>query len=201
MEETTLIQNEFENKRKLPIEVKNRINTNIFKNLLAAIIVMAYLLTISITYYKSNSFEELVKYYACGAAIVSVVFIEIAYNKKSLFFLLIGIELLLCGVLSIFIPYIYLHTSSTLRTFVIILPAILVVYYFIKSMIIYKKGELDYTYSLIDIKDILNDDKNSYLDEKSVKTYKNKLKEEAHIKEIIKKEQEIRKMRKMQKYN
>ena len=191
MENSELIE-EIENRRKLPTEVKEKINTKIFKNLIAAVIVMAYLLLISATYYKSNNFEELVKYYSCGISILSVVFFEIAYSKKNIFYCLIGIELLSCGILSIYIPYIYLHTNTKFRAFVIILPAVLVVYYFIKAIIIFKKEQIEYEDSLSDIKDILKNDKKSYLDEDSVKSYKNKLKEEEKCKKAIEKEQEIR---------
>ena len=90
-----LMQQEIENKKKLPKEVKDKINTNIFKNLIAAVIVMCYLLLINFTYYKSgNSIENFMKCYSCIAAIISVVLFEIAYNKNSRFFCLVGIELL-----------------------------------------------------------------------------------------------------------
>ena len=191
MENSELIE-EIESSRKIPKEVKEKINTKIFKNLIAAVVVMAYLLLINFTYHKSSNFEELVKYYSCVISIVSVVFFEIAYNKKNVFYCIIGIELLSCGILSIYIPYIYLHTNTKFRTVVMMLPAILVVYYFIKALIISKKEKIEYKESLSDIKDILKDDKTSYLDENSEKTYKNKLKEEEKYKQAIKKEQEIR---------
>lgn len=198
MNDTELIELEFENKNKLPQEVKNKINTNILKNLIVAVIIMVYLLIINITYSKAGeAFEEYVKYYAFVVVISAVVLFELAYSKKSLFFGIIGIELLSFGVISLFIPYIYLHTNSTIRNVIILLPAILIIYYLIKSAIIFKKGKIDYSNSLSDIKDILKDDKKSYLDENSGKVFKEKLKEEAKIKEIIKKEQEIRKKKKI----
>ncbi len=197
MDDIELIGSEFEKRRKLPREVKSRINFNILKNLSAAMIIMLYLLIINITYYKvGNDFANYVKYYACAVAFISVIFFEMAYRKKSLFIAIIGIELLCCGIISVYIPYIYLHTSSKLRTIIISLPAILVVYYFIKSIIIFNKGKKDYTNSLCDVKEILKDEKDSYIDEKSEKTYKTKLAEEKKIKEEIKKEQEIRRKQK-----
>lgn len=195
-----LMQLEIENKKKLPKEVKDKIGINIFKNLIAAIIVMVYLLLINFTYNKAtDKFEEFMKYYSLGAAIISVILFEIAYNKGSRFFCLVGIELLCCGIVSIFIPYIYLHTSSELRTAIILLPAILVFYYLIKTIIIFKSGQIKYNNSLIDIKDILSDNEKSYLDEDSEKVYKKKLKEEEKLKEEIKKEQEIRRLRRIKK--
>ena len=198
MNNTELIELDFENKKKLPQEVKNKINTDILKNLIVAVIIMIYLLIINITYSKAGeNFEEYVKYYACAVVVASVVLFELAYNKNSLFFGIIGTELLGFGIISLFIPYVYLHTTSMIRNIIVLLPAILIVYYIIKSVVILKKGKVDYENSLSDIKDILKDDKKSYLDESSGKVFKEKLKEEAKIKAIIKKEQEIRKKKKL----
>ena len=80
-----------------------------------------------------------------------------------------------------------------------LLPAILVVYYLIKMIIIFKSGQIDYNNSLTDVRDILNKSEKGYLEEKSEKTFKKKLSEELKIKEEIKKEQEIRKKRKKEK--
>ena len=51
MEKAKLMLLEIEKKRKLPKHVKETISTDIFQNLVAAIIVMAYLVTINIIYY------------------------------------------------------------------------------------------------------------------------------------------------------
>ena len=195
MENTDLIKLDFENKKKLPKEVKNNIKLNIFKNLIAAIIVMLYLFLINFTYYKHyNNFEEYMKYYAIIVVIMSVVLLEIAYNKKSYNSLFIGIEFLACGILSLYIPYIYLHTSSQIRMIIIILPAILVCYYIIKSLFIFKIGKNKYENSLSDIKEIVKKSNDSYINEESEKTYRKKLEEEKIIKEEIKKEQILRKI-------
>ena len=51
MEKAKLMQLEIEEKRKLPQTVKDNISTEIFQNILAAIIIVAYLCTINIIYY------------------------------------------------------------------------------------------------------------------------------------------------------
>ena len=60
MEKAKLMQLEIEEKRRLPQTVKDNISIDIFQNILAAIIIVAYLCAINIIYYKfeSSMFEE-----------------------------------------------------------------------------------------------------------------------------------------------
>lgn len=201
MEKAKLMQLEIEQQRKLPKEVKDNINTVIFQNLLAATIIMAYFCLINITYYnfEHSIFEEYMKYFALGIILVTVFDIEIAYRKNSIRLWIIGIEFLAIGVVSLYIPYIYLHTSSIIRIIIMILPAILVIYYFFKSLIIYKQKQFHYQNNLSDVKEIMKYDENkSYLDEKSTKTYRAKTEEEEVIKTVILKEQAIRRKKRQE---
>jgi len=195
LEKAKLMQLEIERQRKLPREVKNDINTIIFQNLLAATIIMAYFCLINVTYYRVDTihFEEYMKYFALGIIFITVIDIEIAYRKNSIKLWIIGIEFLISGVVSLYIPYIYLHTNNIIRIIVMVLPAILVIYYFFKSIIIYKQKKFHYQNNLSDVKEIMKDDeKKSYLDEESKKTYRAKTEEEETIKQVILKEQVIR---------
>ena len=132
-----------------------------------------------------------------------VIFFEFAYRKNSLNLGIIGIELLLCGVISLYIPYIFLHTTSALRVSIMILPATLVGYYAIKSIIIFKQNQFQYRSNLSDVKEIVKEtEKNSYLDEESTKTYRAKLKEEEAIrKKIIMQQNSKSKQRNIQEKN
>ena len=194
MEKAKLMQLEIEKKRKLPKEVKNNINTIIFQNLLAATIIMAYFCLINVTYYnfENNIFEEYMKYFALGIILITVIDIEIAYRKNSIKLWIIGGEFLISGIVSLYIPYIYLHTNNIIRIIIMILPAILVVYYFLKSYIIYRQKRFHYQNNLSDVKEIMKYDENkSYLEEESTKLYKVKTEEEETIKKVILKEQAI----------
>lgn len=195
MEKAKLMQLEIEKKRKLPREVKNNINTIIFQNLLAATVIMAYFCAINISYYKveNNIFEEYMKYFALGIILITVIVIEFAYRKNSIKLWIIGIEFLASGVLSLYIPYIYLHTNNIARITVMVVPVGLVIYYLFKSFVIYKQKQFHYQNNLSDVKEIMKDDeKKSYLEEESTKSYKAKTEEEETIKKVILKEQIIR---------
>ena len=190
MEKAKLMQLEIEKKRKLPQDVKEHIKTKIFHTLLAAVIILAYLVAINLMYYKFEHaiFEQYMKYFALGIILVTVIEIEIAYRKDSKMLALIGVELFLCAVLSLYIPYIYLHTTAYLRNTVMILPAVLLIYYAFKSFIIYKQNQFKHRNNLSDVKEILKDtERTSYLDEKSKKTYRAKMAEEEEIRKAISK--------------
>ena len=199
MEKAKLMQLEIEEKRKLPQDVKENIKTNIFHNLIAAVIILAYLAAINVIYYtfKQNDFEYYMKYFALGIIVVTVIDLELAYRKDSKKLWLIGVELLACGILSLYIPYIYLHTTAYLRNCVMLLPAVLLIYYAFKSMIIFKQNQFKHRNNLSDVKELLNDDeRKSYLDEKSTKTYKAKMEEEEEIRKVIIKRQKMRAIQK-----
>ncbi len=201
MEKAKLMQLEIEQKRKLPQNVKENIKTNIFHTLIAAVIIVAYLVAINLMYYKfeHNIFEQYMKYFALGIIIITVIDIEIAYRKDSKKLALIGVELLTCGVLSLYIPYIYLHTNAYLRNMIMILPAALLIYYAFKSYVIFKQNQFKHRNNLSDIKDLVKDDeRKGYLEEDSKKTYRAKLEEEEEIRKAIIKKQKIKTVQKEQ---
>ena len=202
MEKAKLMQLEIEQKRKLPKNLKDKISTKIFQNLLVAVIIMAYFCIINVSYYKldGNKFEEYLKYFALGISIITVITFEVAYRKNSLGIMIISIELLLCGILSLYIPYIFLHTNTTFRISIMVLPVALVIYYAIKSFILFKKNQLNYRNNLSDVKEIVKEtEKSSYIEEESSKTYREKKAEEKIIREKISNDQKNRKKIKNQK--
>ncbi len=201
MEKAKLMQLEIEEKRKLPQDVKENIKTNIFHNLIAAAIILAYLAAINILYYsfEQKIFEHYMKYFALGIIIVTVIDIELAYRKDSKKLWLIGVELLACGILSLYIPYIYIHTTAYLRNCVMLLPAVLLIYYAFKSMVIFKQNQFKHRNNLSDVKELLNnDERKSYLDEQSTKSYRAKMEEEEEIRKVIIKRQKMRTIQKEQ---
>lgn len=199
MEKAKLMQLEIEKKRKLPRNLKRSINLEIFLNLIAAIIVLAYLASINVIFYRveKNVFEEYMKYFALGIIIVTIVVLDVAYRKDSFKIGIIATELLVCGILSLYIPYIYVHTTSEFRNMIMILPVFLVIYYVIKAIAIFKHREINYINNLSDVREIMqNSEKKEYLDEESSKSFRKKLKEEEKIKEEIKNEQKLRRLKK-----
>lgn len=199
MEKSKLMQLEIEEKRKLPKKIKDNISTNIFEDLIVAIIIMLYFCIINFSYYnvESHIFEENMKYFALIIIILTVIAFEISYRKNSIKVLIIGLELFSCAILSLYIPYIFLNATSAVRISIMILPAFLIIYYAIKSFIIFKSKQLQYRNNLSDIKEIVKDTENvDYLEEESTKSYRHKVEQEKILKEKIRKEQKIKKIKK-----
>ena len=74
-----------------------------------------------------------------------------------------------------------------------ILPVALLIYYGFKSFIIFKQNQFKHRNNLSDVKVLLKDDeRKSYLEEESTKTYKAKLEEEDEIRRAIIKKQKLR---------
>ena len=197
-----MVQLEIENKYRLPREVKKQITNKVFYTLVVAIILVLYFLAINITYYnfESNIFEHYLKYFALGISIVTVITFEVGYRKNSKEIAIIGVELFICGILSLYIPYIFLHTTQKLRIIFMVVPVGIVIYYFIKSFIIYKRDKTKYINDhLSDVKDLLkSDERKSYLDEDSSKTYRKKVEEENEIKKVIQSEQAARRKKRQE---
>ena len=179
MDKALLMQKEIEEKRKLPIEVKDKIDKSVFYNFIMAIIIMLYLCSINLLFYlvSENEFNNYIKILALGIVLVTVTTFEIAYRRDSAVICIVGIELLVCSILSLYIPYIYLHSTIVFRTITMCIPIIFAIYYVAKSIIIYLKDGFNYRNNLSDIKEIINDDSNrSYLDEDSRKILREKAK-------------------------
>ena len=69
----------------------------------------------------------------------------------------------------------------------------------LKSIIIYKQKKFHYQNNLSDVKELMKyDEKKSYLDEESTKTYRAKTEEEEVIKTVILKEQAIKRKRRQE---
>ena len=169
MDKAELMQKEIEDKRKLPEELKKIIKKNILHNLLIATIIILYLCIINILFYKleNHVFEQQMKFFALGIITVTVIVFEIAYRKESGRTCIIGIELLLCSIISLYIPYIYLSylfENVNIKILTYALPICIAVYYLFKAYVIYKSGKIKHQNNLSDVKEILKDtEKESYL--------------------------------------
>ena len=187
----------------LPLEIKKSIINNIFFNCLLFIIMIFITLIINISFNKLSikSFDSYIDIIQIFCAIISVIVLEIAYRKDSGRIGIYGIELLLFSICILFVPdmYIFKNNINYLNNFLLIFLS----YYIIKSFgnFIYTR----YNYlkdNLSDVKEIVKEEKNGYLDEDSTKTIKQKkiddekrrkIKEQKLKKKISSKSEEMKK--------
>ncbi len=195
MDNAELMQKEIENKRKLPEEIKKEIKKNILFNLLIATIIVLYLFSINMLFlnFEKTIFENQMKFFALGLITITVIFFEIAYRKQSKRTCMIGLELLLCSIYSLYVPYIYLYANVNLKMITTILPIGIAIYYIFKAYIIYKTRKFKHQNNLSDVREILSySEKESYLDEDSSKLYRKQLEFEEETKKELIEEQKRR---------
>ena len=197
MEKEKLMEKEIEEKRKLTKEVKDKIDNEVFYNYMIAIFIMIYMFFINFGF--SNLETDIFKIYTKVLAIIliclTVVFFEISYRKDNLKFALTGIELLICSIIVIYIPYIYFHSNVIVRGIVMLDSIFFGVYYSIKNYIVYKKEAFKYQDNLSDIKELVKEEDANYIEEDSKKI----IKEIRELEEKRKQEEKIIKEKKKQK--
>lgn len=157
----------------LPIEIKKTIINNIFFNCLLFIIILIIVLIINISFKKLTiiDFDNYIDVIQIFCAIISVTFLEVAFRKNSGKIGIYGIELLFFSICVLFVPYMYISKSNIY--YLKNLSLFFFIYYIIKSI-----GTLfyiRYNYlknNLSDVKEIVKETKESYIDEESIKTLK-----------------------------
>lgn len=162
-------------KTKVPKEIKEKIYDKVFKNICVAIVIVLYFMFLNLGYMKENAniFEYDVQTFSCILVISAITFFEIAYRKDNGEIALYGVELLVIGVATLFMPYVYFHRGMLSKLVYSIFPIYMTIYYLIKCVVIYIREEKIYKSSLSDIKEIVDDENNTtYLDEKNKRKFK-----------------------------
>lgn len=162
-----LMQEKIEKQRQLPEEIKDRLNTITFINLLISILLMAYLLAINIVYLNEDRdiFITCAKVFAMTLIIIDVVLFEIAYRKDMVSLWIHSFELLACSILILAIPYIYLYLDEVIKRILMLAPVFFSIYYVGKTIIIQILETKHYQNNLSDVKEILKEDYEGYLDD------------------------------------
>ena len=195
MEKEKLMQQEIEEKRKLTKEVKDKIDSGVFFNFWLAASIMIYMFILNLTYIKLDmiTFQIFMKVYSIILTVAMITFFEISYRKDNLKYTLTGIELLILIILVTYIPYVYYNKNEIIRKLIMLVPIYYGVYYSIKNFIIYKKEQIKHESNLSDVRDIIKEEKESYIDEESTKTLKQKKELEEKIKKQKAKKSNIKK--------
>lgn len=171
-------------KRKLPNEIKNRLNNYTFINLLISIALMIYMIVINVLYLNEPTeiFTTSIKVFAMLLAIIDIAIFEIGYRKDSIAIWIHGFELLICSILILSIQYVYLYARFLTKTIFMLLPIFFSIYYVAKVIIGHIVETKKYQNNLSDVKDLVKDEEEGYLDDiveevKNIEEIKNKEKE------------------------
>lgn len=184
------IQKEISTKIKLPKEEKQKIYKKIFVNLLIALSVLIYFIFLNLGYMRLEKevFENDLKVFAVILICSTIYFIEKAYKTDRGSYLSYAIELFVLSIITLYMPYVYYY-QNTLAQLIFTTSAVYIfIYYAIKSIVIYVINKNRYIKGESDVKDIIKDEKVSYLDEESSKKFEN-----ANLNEDYNRQKEIEK--------
>ena len=184
------IQKEISTKIKLPKEENQKIYKKIFVNLLIALSVLIYFIFLNLGYMRLEKevFENDLKVFAVILICSTIYFIEKAYKTDRGTYLSYAIELFVLSIITLYMPYVYYY-QNTLAQLIFTTSAVYIfIYYAIKSIVIYVINKNRYIKGESDVKDIIKDEKVSYLDEESSKKFEN-----ANLNEDYNRQKEIEK--------
>lgn len=184
------IEKEISTKIKLPKEEKQKIYKKIFVNLLIALSVLIYFIFLNLGYMRLEKevFENDLKVFAVILICSTIYFIEKAYKTDRGTYLSYSIELFVLSIITLYMPYVYYY-QNTLAQLIFTTSAVYIfIYYAIKSIVIYVINKNRYIKGESDVKDIIKDEKVSYLDEESSKKFEN-----ANLNEDYNRQKEIEK--------
>ena len=130
----------------------------IFKNLIILVLIIFYFNLINITYITTN--ENLITLITSSSSIVllflSILLFEVAYHKDNGKLAINGIEILVIAFHTLTIWYVISRSNLSFQSYILFSTYAVLIYYILKSIIIYTEGKREYLKSLSDIHEIVN---------------------------------------------
>lgn len=171
---------EIKEKEKLPKQEKDKISNMILNNSIHAICIFVIILALIIMpkVMKTNIAINIYRITSIFMLIFSFTLFEKAYKNKNKKLKIEGIEILVLAIIILFAPYSFIKKPNKVLK---LSGVYYVIYYFIKSCIMYYNEKKEYLKQISDISEIVK------------KESKDKLKEKAELKEKNKKNKETKK--------
>lgn len=140
--------------------MEKEILKKIFKNLIIAVVVMAYFISLNIMYTQLE-FEKMImitKIFSSIFLLSGLIVLEIAYKKESGTLTITAIELLILSMHALFVNHVITIYHFDFRTYLLTSSYVFAIYYVLKSIIIYTKARRKYLKSLSDVSEIVKDE-------------------------------------------
>ena len=169
MGKVELMQEKIAEQRKIPNELKEKLDIITLRNLLISIAIMIYMIVVNLLFINESEevFSRSIKTFAITLALIDIILFEISYKKESVTLAVHAIELLCFSLFVLSIPYIYFYMNPVVRSILMLSSVFLAIYYVAKAMVIHVIEINRYRNNLSDVLEILQDDSEgeSYLDE------------------------------------
>ena len=159
MEEEKII-NELEEKiektKKMPPELENKVNKKILENILMAIAIMMYFISLIFgnKHIEEINYINLLKVYTMCLGILSIIIFEYSYKKENVKTMYNGIEILILSIITMFSIYIGKVEGIKYLFYLALFAYAFSIYYLIKDILIYNKTKKEYLKTLTDIEEI-----------------------------------------------
>lgn len=161
------IEEEINEKRKMPKEVKESLRKEIFTNIIICACLVAYFLFLflgSVDKTKAVRVIDL-KIFSTIYLATSIILFETAYKKDNGKIAIHGIEILLVAIMTLFLPYIIFELDSKYQKIYYFVGEYIAVYYVIKCICIAIIRKRKYSKDVSDIKEIIKKEKRIIKDE------------------------------------
>ena len=152
------IKETIKEKKTLPKDEVYKINKFLMKNIILAVIVVAYFLFLILGYIniKNDVYIVDLKIFSMCILFIAILFVENAYKKDSGELAIYGIEMIVLSISSISMIYVNLMMSSRYIYIVSSISFLFAIYYMIKTIVIYNKKKKEYFVN--NMKEIIKDE-------------------------------------------
>ena len=146
-----------EEKKKIPKNVTEKINSKAFENIAFAAIIIVYLaaLYFGMINIPTDVYITILKILSIILLITTIITYEIGYKKDNGEVWLHGVEIMIIAIFTLYLIYLYSIYYTTFLALIISASIIYLIYYAIKIVVIQRRIEKEYKNSLTDIGEIV----------------------------------------------
>ena len=146
-----------EEKKKIPKNIKEKINSKAFENIAFAAIIIVYLaaLYFGMINIPTDIYITILKTLSIILLITTIITYEIGYKKDNGEVWLHGVEIMIIAIFTLYLIYLYSIYYTTFLALIISASIIYLIYYAIKIVVIQRRIEKEYKNSLTDIGEIV----------------------------------------------
>ena len=152
------ISEKIEQAQKMSKETKASIYKTIFINILVAIAITLYFifLTLGNKNIETKNYITDLKMFGIGTLAITIILFEYAYNKDNGKFALFGVETLVVAILTLIAMYVYILYKDKILIVTGTCTIVAIVYYIIKSVLIYIREKRNWKQGISDVKEIVS---------------------------------------------
>lgn len=151
------LSKEIETKKQIPKEIREKITSKVFENVIFAVIIIVYLsaLNLGMNNIPTETYLDDLKVFSILLLVFTIFLFENAYKKDKPDIWIHGIEIMFITIITTYLIYLYYVYYNAFGTLIFSVVAVFVLYYAIKILIMRRKIIKQYNKSLIDINEIV----------------------------------------------